>query len=106
MPQGPKTVVSREQAFAVVSGERDYQDSLWNPDTTTSNGQHTVSEFVLYMEHNLQKAREVLSTMASPGAEAAGLAFVRKVTGLGISCMEQNGAPEREGFPGRPLSFC
>jgi hypothetical protein len=91
-------MTTREEVYRAIDGERDYQEFRWNEKTTSSGGQHTVAEFVLYMEHYLDEARRQLSTQKSPRAEADGLEFVRKVTALGVVCMEQNGAPQREGF--------
>jgi len=91
-------MTTRKEVYRAIDSERDYQDSRWNDQTTTSGGQHTVAEFVLYMEEYLLQCRRLLSTQASPKAEQDGLEFVRKVTGLGVSCMEQNGAPQRKGF--------
>lgn len=89
---------TREEVYAAIDGEREYQDFRWNDKTTSSGGQHTVAEFVLYMEHYLEEGRRLLSTQKSPRAEDDGLDFVRKVTALGVACMEQNGVVERAGY--------
>ena len=88
----------RAAVYDALDSERDYQDSRWNANTTTSEGLHSVSEFVLYMEHYMHEARRLLSTQASPKAEEDGLEFIRKITALGVVCMEQHGAPQRKGF--------
>ena len=90
------TKVSREEVYKVIDGERAYQDMRWNESTTPTGGFHTVPEFVLYMEHYLQEARRLLSTQPDPKANEDGLDFVRKVTAMGVACMEQNGAVERK----------
>ncbi len=38
MPRSTK----REEVYAAIDSERDYQDKLWNPETTTSGGLHEV----------------------------------------------------------------
>jgi hypothetical protein len=86
---------TRAEVYAAIDGERDYQDRRWNAETTPTEGNHSVEEFVLYMEHYLQEARRLLSTQASPKATRDGLDFVRKVTAMGVACMEQNGLVER-----------
>lgn len=86
---------TRQEVYSAIDTERDYQDSLWNEGTTTSGGRHTVPEFLLYMEHYLTEARRVSSTHPDPEAVFLALELVRKVTALGVSCMEQNGAPRR-----------
>ena len=87
---------TREEVYKAIDGERNYQDDRWNESTTTSAGLHSVTEFVLYMEHYLTETRRLLSTQASPKAEQDGLDFIRKVTALGVACMEQNGVVKRK----------
>ena len=89
-------MVNREEVYRAIDGERDYQATRWNADTTPSEGKHTPSEFLLYMEHYLMKCRELASTTPEGNTEV--LDFIRKVTALGVACMEQNGAPQRKGF--------
>ena len=86
-------MATREEVYAAIDSERDYQDSRWNADTTPSEGRHTASEFILYMEHYLMRAREIAATSAEGNPEV--LDWVRKVTTLGVACLEQNGAPHR-----------
>lgn len=86
---------TRSEVYAAIDGERAYQDSRWNASTTESEGKHTVAEFILYMEHYLTQARVLVSTQPDPKANRDGLDFLRKVTALGVACMEQNGVVER-----------
>ena len=88
----------REEVYAAIDGEREYQLEAWNAHTTESGGKHSVSEFILYLEHYIQLARVEASTKADPESREAALHVIRKVAGLAVACMEQNGAPEREGF--------
>lgn len=88
---------TRDEAFDVVDGELDYQEERWNSSTTPTEGQHTVAEFCLYMEHYLQEARKFLSTQGEPKASEDGLDFIRKVTAMGVNCMMQNGYVRRAG---------
>lgn len=89
-------MATRTEVYSCLDGEREYQDSRWNPSTTSTEGVHTVTEFTLYMEHYLQEARKLLSTQASPKADLDGLDFIRKVTAMGVACMEQNGCVQRK----------
>jgi hypothetical protein len=91
-------MINRTEVWKAIDSERDYQDFRWNPSTSTSGGQHTVSEWILYMEAYLHEARQKVSTQASPKAEEEALECLRKVTAMGVACMEQNGAPQRKGF--------
>lgn len=88
---------TREKVYEVLDGERDYQ-TKW--DTAESQGLHETGAFILFMEHYLAEARELESTRENgnnaPFVGEGSLDFVRKVTALGVACMEQNGAPPRE----------
>lgn len=91
----PNSLLSREQAFDAVSSELDYQASRWNVNTTSTGGNHTTAEFVLYMQNYLHEAATVLSRNGEPAASEAASHIIRKITALGVSCMMQNGAPKR-----------
>ncbi len=93
----------RAEVYEAIDGEREYQKK-W--DTAESSGKHETGAFILFMEYYLQEARRLESILEdggnslkqkSLGAEGS-LDFVRKVTALGVACMEQNGIPERVGF--------
>ncbi len=88
---------SRTIVYQAIDGERDYQDKVWGP--TACGGEHEVAAFISYMEHYLTRAREWTSTLSDGAANSNGetaLDFVRKVTALGVACMEQNGAVRRK----------
>ena len=88
--------MTREEVYSVIDTERDFQDSLWdNLNKEISNP----SSFILWMEEYLSKAR----TLASKVDERKGttgcseiMDVIRKVTALGVACMEVNDAPKRK----------
>ena len=86
---------TREDVYKSIDGERDYQVKRWGEDQETE-----INSFILYMEYHLQRARQIASTARdgnnSPGATGQNsLDCIRKVTALGVACMEKNGAPQR-----------
>lgn len=89
-------MATREEVYEAIDGERTYQ-TKWN--TAESRGKHEVGAFILFMEEYLSQARRLESTLDGGGnapSDCEGsLDFVRKVTALGVACMEQNGAPKR-----------
>jgi hypothetical protein len=87
--------VHRAMVWDVIDGERDYQDKKWNENTTATAGHHTVDEFTLYMDDYMTELKHVLSRNASPTARYRGLDIMRKITAMGIACMEQNGVQYR-----------
>ena len=90
---------SRSEVYAVIDGERAYQKDRWEGHVDVTSG-HTdledrrIDEWILYMEEYLSKARHA----SVHGDELEGLHMIRKVTSLGVACMEACGAPKREGY--------
>lgn len=87
---------SRELVYEALDAERDYQEQRWNYSTTSTGGKHSVTEFVLYMDTYIQDIKQDLSKNADPEASRLALDKLRKVTAMGIACMEQNGIVKRE----------
>ena len=85
---------SRREVYAAIDSERAYQNERWGLRT------HTVTEYILYMEAYLEMARRKASTKDLTVAvnHTDVMDFIRKVTALGVVCMEDNGAPRREGY--------
>jgi hypothetical protein len=90
-----KQTLTKEQVFDLIKGERDYQDSRWNSTTTTSNGDHSWEEWLMYIEHYIGLAKVQLSTKPKQEADAFAADAMRKITTLGFAAMENNGAPAR-----------
>jgi hypothetical protein len=85
----------RPDIARAIDGERDYQDEKWNGETTATEGRHTVTEFLVYMRDYVEEALHHASRNADPAAVDFTLHSVRKVTALGVACMEQNGVRYR-----------
>ncbi len=88
-------MATRAEVYAAIDGEREYQDRRWNADTTTSEGKHSLEEWIVYMEDYLAEAKHILSRTAWQDGQSKALDAIRKVTALGVACMEQHGAPQR-----------
>jgi len=94
--------VSRARVYAVLDGERDYQNNgegnaAPHPD---SNGPHhapgelSPGEGLLCMEEILAHAR---AAWYKPDGQTAMMPFVRKIGAVAVQLMENYGAPPREG---------
>lgn len=81
---------------ASLASERAYQEMRKVRDSGAP--EHSVEDFILFMEDYLHEARHVASRTWGPDAKGKTLEILRKVTGLGVACMEAHGAPQREGF--------
>lgn len=99
---------TRDLVYRAIDSERIYQDARWGrvdkivpgaPPITGSStlgegvGNRSLDEFVLYMSGYMADLVKIASHTNDPREK---LAFVRKVTALGVACMEQHGAPFRE----------
>lgn len=86
---------TRRQVYEAIDGERSYQDKVWKDAPTTYRGQHEVGAFLTMFRCYLAKAEQAWTE--NDGDDQA-LEVVRKLAGIAVNCMEQHGAPQREGF--------
>lgn len=93
-------MTKREEAYAAIDSERAYQNDKWGvtPGETTGHNPHTVTEWLAYMQHYISEGLKAQTLTHRQDGQAPGLDFARKVAALGVVCMEQHGAPRREGF--------
>lgn len=91
-----KTVLTQEQVFELIRGERRYQDSRWNESTTVTGGDHSFEEWIIYIEHYLAKAKTVLATTTKTVADPEAADNLRKVAALAVAALENNGGPARK----------
>jgi hypothetical protein len=87
--------VTRQEVYNAIDSEREYQNSRWNENTTTSLNKHSLEEWFMYMEDYLNEAKHVLSRTARQEADPIALNIMRKVVTLGVAAMEEHGAPKR-----------
>lgn len=84
---------TREKVYSVIDGERDYQEAQkGNAKRHEGQPKMTPGEFILCMEKLLADAR---TAWYAPDGGVACLDPLRKVTALGVACMELHGAPPR-----------
>ena len=89
-----KIKMERKEVYKNLDTERQYQDLRWTPrreKNETPDEEKPPAEWINYMEFHLAKAKEAIYFL---NVEEA-LAEVRKVTALGVRCMEIHGCPER-----------
>jgi len=83
-----------EDVLNAIREERDYRDKLWG--NTQKRGEHSIGEFLLYIDDYLQEAKHIVSRKAAPGCNKEALHIVRKLATLCVSCMELNGVERRD----------
>jgi hypothetical protein len=79
--------------YAAIDSERDYHERRW-VDARTGGKNHEIAAWITYMRAYIDEAAGIASH-ASP--ETAALDSIRKVCSLGVACMEEHGAPMRNG---------
>jgi hypothetical protein len=87
-------MVPRRNVYRALDSERAYQDGKWI--APGAPHMHSIGEWLIYMEQYIQEAKRALTFEPDPGANQTAINIVRKVTALGVVCMEQHGAPLRE----------
>ena len=80
----------RHSVYCLIDGERDYQDKLWGG--APHDASKSVGDFIIYMDRFLNKAKELYTTRDS---NKPALEEIRKITALGVTCMEYNVTPKR-----------
>jgi len=79
--------MNRKDVYKIIDGERDYQIKRHkNHPVKHKDVNHSVADWVIYMENQLNKAKEHIYNLDT----ASALEQVRKVTALGVACMELN----------------
>ena len=73
-----------------IQSERNYQEKMWNEDTTSSAGLHSESEFLVFMQDYLREAMNIVSRNPEPQASEDAAQTVRKVCAMALACAEKN----------------
>ena len=89
-------MASRAEVYAAIDSERNYQDMRIRRDEGATS--HSVTEYATFMRDYAEQATHAASHTWGPLCDAAILEEMRKVVALGVACMEEHGAPHREGF--------
>lgn len=99
-------MTTRQEVYAVIDGERDYQDTKWDPaNLETSGGKHTPLEWLVYIEDCVKEAKRVFSRRPEKEAVEFGLHTLRKVGAMAVAALEQNGVRTRDAEGARPVGF-
>jgi hypothetical protein len=82
--------LTRKEVYEILDTERAYQDEKWG---AAHDAQHTVGDFLVFMDTYLKMAKTEYTRV---NGDTAALEVLRKVTALGVACMEINGAQPRQ----------
>jgi len=73
-----------QQVFDALKQERDRQNRIWG---TIEEHSHTVAEYILIMENQLEKAKRAWLE----GGDKKALPYVKQTSAVGSACMEEHG---------------
>ena len=89
--------MKRSEVYALIDGERDYQDKQWPVEAYGKAPGVSASPegFLLVIEKLLSDARTAWVTTPLPKDSVEAMNFIRKIGGTAVRAMEQHGAPAR-----------
>ena len=80
-------VMKREDVYKLIDGEREYQKKRHEKHIVPHRDEdHSIADWVIYMEEHIARAKLEIYNLTFERA----MAEVRKVTALGVACMEHN----------------
>ncbi len=83
----------RKEVFALVDGERDYQDAKYPTDDKGVSA--TPEGFLLVIEALVLAGKTAYVVAPTPKEKEAVMDVIRKIAATAVRAMEQHGAPER-----------
>ena len=87
--------MKREEVYGAIDSERDYQDKIWNKETTASEGKHSPEEWYMYIEDYVNQAKHLLSRKSVQESYPEAMKIMRKVAAMAVCAMEQHGVDDR-----------
>jgi hypothetical protein len=88
-------ITLRRDVYDAIDSEREYQKNRHERITAQSphrDEDHSIADWLVYMEHHMAKVKEHIYMLDFDKA----MDEVRKVTALGVACMEYKGVKKRE----------
>jgi hypothetical protein len=81
---------TRDEVYAVVNSERDYQEKL--REVRSTNGHRTMGDYLVLLNHYIVEANQSYVKNRGP---VMSIHEVRKIAAIAVKCMEEFGAPKR-----------
>lgn len=78
--------------------EREYQEMMWNKNTTESGGYHSHMEFFVFIKDYLDEAINLLSRNPEPEASDKASHNIRKIGAMSLASLEKNSSMESTTF--------
>lgn len=94
---------SQQEVEKAIDGEIQYSFSKWDPSSTESGGEHSVAEWIIYIEDYLGEAKRVMSRQPEPDATTKAKHALRKIASMATIALMQNGVVTRQIEGARPV---
>lgn len=85
--------MKRNKVYKRIDEERAYQYDKWG------DNPHTPAEFLVYMQDYMTEAFSHASRVPDPASTEMVMEDIRKITAMGVACMEQHGVRSRDQGP-------
>ena len=86
---------ARDDVYAALDSEREYQEFRWNENTTMPEGEHSIMEWLVFLQDYVTEAMHIATRVPTQLANPQLLDSLRKIGGMCVCAMEQHGAPIR-----------
>lgn len=83
-------MTTRQEVYAAIDAERDYQDAL--PSTRTDGLPHTVGDYITMLAYYQQ---QLVMNWTLYAGDYRALDAMRKIAGIAVHCMEDHGVIPR-----------
>lgn len=93
------SAIDREQVYAAIDSERNYQDRVWRENAGDVPGHEvrTVAEELLMLEDYVARARKAWTDAPRSTEVAVTTDVLRKCAGICVRAMENHGVQPRRG---------
>ena len=83
--------MSRKDVYKLIDGEREYQEDMPEHSDKVAQNNTSIAAWLIYIERLLTNAKDRIYYLDEKGA----LECIRKLTAVGVACMEHNDTPVR-----------
>jgi hypothetical protein len=88
--------LTREEVYKLIDTEREYQGLRWNQNTTITGGNHTPTEWLVFIQDYLTEAMHVSTRQPAQECDPIIMANLRKIAGMCVAAMEELGCAPRD----------
>ena len=84
------SIMKRQDVYKLIDGERAYQDRKQILENMTSDGTHSIEEWLVHIEDYVNEAKHLLSRNAKQNTDKPVMDIFRKIAGMAVYAMEQH----------------